>query len=489
VAASGLFAAITDHVLTGRSSLAPRVAERFIAELAAAIDHVTPFHWTLEFPEVFYAPDGVPLSRPGFDAVVGNPPWDMIRADNGPAADRLPGRNAASALLRFARESGIYQAQGDGHANRFQLFVERALQLVRTGGRIGLVLPWGVAADQGCAPLRRLLFDRATVDSLVGFDNAARIFPIHRSMRFVALSASSGGRTTQVPARLGERDPAVLDRMPSQGGSPADFPIVLSRGLLDRLSGESLAIPDFRRAEDIGLLEKLSRSAPALSSVAGWRAEFGRELNATDDRKHFVQSAVGLPVLEGKHIDSFRASATPVARRIPADVARHLLAAGRGFERPRLAYRDVSSATNRLTLIAAIVPAGCVTVHSLFCLRTPLPRRAQLFLCGILNSFVANFIVRFWVGSHVTTGIIGRLPAPRPDLRSPLFREIAGLAAVLSRAPTPLSHPAYPRLQASVARLYGLTEEELERVVGTFPLIADAAKDETMAEFRHWSIR
>jgi hypothetical protein len=36
--------------------------------------------------------------------------------------------------------------------------------------------------------------------------------------------------------------------------------------------------------------------------------------------------------------------------------------------RARLAYRDVASATNRLTLIAAVIPARAATTHTLFCL-------------------------------------------------------------------------------------------------------------------------
>ena len=58
----------------------------------------------------------------------------------------------------------------------------------------------------------------------------------------------------------------------------------------------------------------------------------------------------------------------------------------------RLAYRDIASATNRLTLIAAIVPARAVTTHTLFCLKTPLPLDAQQVLCALLNSFVANYL-------------------------------------------------------------------------------------------------
>ena len=47
------------------------------------------FHWELEFPEVFFDADGGRLANAGFDAVIGNPPWDMIRADAGTADSRV----------------------------------------------------------------------------------------------------------------------------------------------------------------------------------------------------------------------------------------------------------------------------------------------------------------------------------------------------------------------------------------------------------------
>ena len=37
------------------------------------------FHWELEFPEVFFGRDGRRRPDAGFDAVIGNPPWDMVQ--------------------------------------------------------------------------------------------------------------------------------------------------------------------------------------------------------------------------------------------------------------------------------------------------------------------------------------------------------------------------------------------------------------------------
>ena len=88
-------------------------------------------------------PTGRRASAPASTRSSAIPPWDMIRKDRGDGGGGAAGRDEARCLLGFARSSGIYRAQGDGHGNLFQLFVERACHLARTGGRIGLVVPVG----------------------------------------------------------------------------------------------------------------------------------------------------------------------------------------------------------------------------------------------------------------------------------------------------------------------------------------------------------
>src|SRR5262249_51485492 len=156
------------------------------------------FHWELEFPEVFFAADGERRPNGGFDSVVGNPPWGMGRADHGSAAHRSASREETAADARVHRDAGVDETQAERHAHRYQLFLERSVALTRTGGRIGLVLPSGLIADQGSARLRRLLFSRANVETIVGFDNKQAIFPIHRSVRFALMTAEAGIATKSI---------------------------------------------------------------------------------------------------------------------------------------------------------------------------------------------------------------------------------------------------------------------------------------------------
>jgi hypothetical protein len=153
------------------------------------------------------------------------------------------------------------------------------------------------------------------------------------------------------------------------------------------------------------------------------------------------------------------------------------------YTRPRLAYRDVAGATNRLTLIAAILPPGCVSTHTLFCLRTPLAPSDQYFLCGLFNSFVLNFLIRLRVTLHVTTAAVERLPIPTANHAPAAIREIASLARLLARHHGGASSLAFARLQSRVAELYQLTTDEFVHVLSTFPLIPHEVRDASLRLF------
>ncbi|HEY6214006.1 MAG TPA: hypothetical protein VIW45_17045, partial [Vicinamibacterales bacterium] len=304
---------------------------------------------------------------------------------------------------------------------------------------------------------------------LVGIDNRRGVFPIHRSVRFLLVTGSRGGPTGSVGCRLGLDDPAALEHLgdePAEGSEP--FPVRVTTDLLTRVSGPDLTIPMAASARDLAVVERAASLFPPLGADSGWRARFGRELNATDDRAVFRPRGSGLPLVEGKHLEPFRIAMSGCDRSVSRHDASRLLPAN-GFERPRLAYRDVAGAANRVTLIAAVLPAGCVSLHTVFCLRSPLPRLVQHFLCGLFNSLVVNFLVRLRVTTHVTTATVERLPIPTAETAPRAMREIAALARLLARRD---DAAAFAQLNSRVAELYQLSRDEYEHVVNTFPLIA-----------------
>ena len=435
------------------------------------------FHWELEFPEVFFDTTGQRRPRAGFDAVLGNPPWEVIRADAGTSDARVQNRSRNSIVLRFIRSAGLYSSSSTGHPNLYQLFTDRAIALLRPGGRLGLVLPSGLATDYGSAELRRRLLRECDVDALVGLSNQRAVFAIHRSVKFLLTTATKGSPTQSIACRLGETDTASLDRAGDRPAVSDWFRVRMTPALIERISGSASTIPELPTPLDVAIAERAATLFPPLGSDSGWAARFGRELNASDDRARF--GSKGLPVIEGKHIAPFRVHVDRCGHRITASQAARLLKAG-AFERPRLAYRDVASATNKTTLIAAILPGGCVSTHTLFCLRTPTPQPLQHFLCGLFNSLVVNYLVRTRVTTHVTTATVERLPIPPPGSSPSTKRRIGAIARLLSRRD---DRDAWIELQVLAARLYQLTPTEFAHVLGTFPLLAKEDRDAALQAY------
>ena len=415
--------ALIDAVVRHDRTLPAGHLSRRLSETREASRRHGFFHWPLEFGDVFYEDTGHPREAPGFDAVLGNPPWEVLRRDE-------------DQLTRFVRESGVYRRCGRGHLNLYQPFLERALSICRKGGRIGVIVPWGLAVDDGAARLRQGLVNGDGLETFVGLDNALGLFPIHRGVRFAVVVAQPGRSSDEIRARFGVRTSSELDALPGRD-NPRDssYPVRFTGESLRRLGGPMVRVPDVRHREDLALLERLMCDFPALGSAGGWAARFGRELNASDDRGSFGPS--GLPVLEGKHLEPFRVDRARATLHIQPDAAARLLPDGR-FMRQRLAYRDVSGVGNMRSLIAAVLPANVVTTHTVFCLRTPVSLEASHFLCGILNSFVMNLVVRMLMGGHVTTSLAEQLPVPVWDgARQPTADRPTGATAGRSRSLDP----------------------------------------------------
>lgn len=469
------FGALLQRVLSGAATLPAHLADPLLTDARDIARTRGFFHWTLEFPEVFYERSGVPRDRPGFDAILGNPPWDVLRDDSAGAAE------PAARLTRFARNSGVYRLQGSGHANLYQLFLERALALVRPGGRLGFIVPSGLASDHGSGPLRRELIAYTAIDTFMTIENRSGIFPIHRGLKFTLLTATPGRSTEAIPARSGVRRTDALERLPDD--APDADAVALPPALLLRVSGPGLAVPDIRCADDLSLVARIAWTHPALGD-AEWNLQFGRELNATEDRPHFSVATAGLPIVEGKHLQPFDVRVSSTRMRIDRAVAARLLGGRRPYTRPRLAYRDVASAANRLTLIAAVVPAGVVTTHTLFVVRTPPDLETQHFLCAMFNSYVANHLVRMRIGTHVSAGVIDRLPVPKPPRDSAHFGRMASLGRDLAAG-----KPLAAEQQAMAAHLYGLSGDEFARVLDAFPLVPAGERAAALSAFRYIVVR
>jgi hypothetical protein len=117
-----------------------------------------------------------------------------------------------------------------------------------------------------------------------------------------------------------------------------------------------------------------------------------------------------------------------------------------------------------------------------FCLKSSPGKAEQYCLLALLNSLVANYLVRLHVTTHVTTSLMARLPVPRPGAGSPTFAELVSLARTLERDGL-TNTDAYARLNALVADLYRLSSAHYQHVVSTFPLLSEELRRAAVAEY------
>ncbi len=136
-----------------------------VAEADALAERECFLHWPLAFPEVFAR------ERPGFDAVVGNPPWEEVNVDEltflsayGPGLrgmaeedrDRLIAslnaerpelsmmlgeERGRQAMIRVYFSADTGYPGSSGNADLYKLFCQRYKALLRMGGALGVVLP------------------------------------------------------------------------------------------------------------------------------------------------------------------------------------------------------------------------------------------------------------------------------------------------------------------------------------------------------------
>ncbi|MBI3799710.1 MAG: Eco57I restriction-modification methylase domain-containing protein [Deltaproteobacteria bacterium] len=119
--------------------------ENFLATQTVAAEKRF-FHWELEFPEVFFERHGA-KENPGFDAVVGNPPyenaWKMTDVDG--------------AVRAIIAKCSQHPETLVGHWDLYVPFISRALWLLQKGGLHSFIVPDALAREKYAMPLRRLL--------------------------------------------------------------------------------------------------------------------------------------------------------------------------------------------------------------------------------------------------------------------------------------------------------------------------------------------
>ena len=118
------------------------------------------FHWELEFPEVFFSEDGSHKENAGFDAVVTNPPYDILKR----SADERQ-----TAEISYLRQAERFAEALGRTFNLFRPFILIAAHVLRQRARTGLIVPLSVLNDLSSTLLRKFLFTNCNVSRVEAF--------------------------------------------------------------------------------------------------------------------------------------------------------------------------------------------------------------------------------------------------------------------------------------------------------------------------------
>jgi len=275
--------------------------------------HPRAMNWERTFPGVFSG-DG-----PGFDCVIGNPPWERLKlqereffalsapeiASTVNAADRrkriaklekedpnlyaqyMEGLAEANSMLSYARSAGRFPLTGKGDINTYMLFAELASKIVAPTGRVGLLTPSGIATDKTTAEFFNVLMASGALERLYDFENKRGIFAdVHRSFKFSVLNF--GGQAAKFDAA-----DFVFFAHDLQELRNRQRHIELSAADMNLMNPNTKTCPVFRCRRDAEITKAVYARVPVLidrnrkEGGNPWGVRFVRMFDQTNDAERF----------------------------------------------------------------------------------------------------------------------------------------------------------------------------------------------------------
>jgi hypothetical protein len=509
---------------------APAATRAEVERLAAEYQF---FHWHLAFPQVFLRHEAEGIADDentgwsgGFDVVLGNPPWeqveikeqeffaalrpDIAQAENAAARKRMieglaredptlhsDFRNAlrkADGETHLLRNTGCFPLCARGRINTYSVFAELNRTIVSRVGRVGCVLPAGIAMDDNTKLFFQDIVDRGQLASLFHFENEDRVFPVvHHAYRFCLLTMSGTDRPVEAAQfvafarQVGDlHDPTRRYTL-----AAADFA---------HLNPNTRTLPTFRTRRDAEITKALYRKASVLvrdGTLDGnpWGVSFRQGIfnMASDSRLFCTQDqlntegwALGgnvferdgrrmLPLYEAKMVHHFdhrfgtyegQTEAQSAQGKLPettpaqhdnpdflamprywveeAEVESRL--EGRWDRGWMLGWRDICRNNDMRTVIAGVVPPSGTGDTFLLAFPDQSCIGKAGALAANLTSFVLDFAARQKVGgTHLKYHVFKQLPVLAPALydRSCPWAHETSIGSWLARRVLELQYTAW----------------------------------------------
>ena len=494
-------------------------------QVADLVSYVHPVHMPLSFPEVFVR------DEPGFDVVIGNPPWEELTADASEYWARKVGLSNSEKPKERMEKIEAFKAQfpslakefetlqsellayrkvllscnipglGTGDLDLFQAFAWRNQSLMSKRGCLALVLPKSVLTGLSSADFRRKLY----------FNSDVAIITLKNEKKWVFADVGAQYSFALVVARRNSRGSkiTIAADIRSQAELESRLSVELNYARLEGLSGD-LVIPDVQDPQSLTILERIQKHPRLDEWRCGLRAL--REFDATNDIKKLKDALDpplgGAPIYSGRSFNLWNPDTRNYFASVDPEKAKELLAdrfdnqsknprsalfgevleiAGFDYLRPRIAFRDIARSSDERTVIAALVPPRVFLTNKAPYLRNRYTAEEYALLLGLLSSIPFDWQARRFAELGLNYHILLKLSLPDPSLDELLAHRLiqnsSRLAAVDERYVEWAAEVGVPvgsvktedekneliyEIDALVSLMYGLSEDQVVHIFETF---------------------
>lgn len=451
--------------------------------------HPRALDWQKQFPNVFNRPNG------GFDCVIGNPPWERITLKNReffdtsaphvleastaaesrrlieklktqspPLYERYTkAKESAEKSMTYVRRCGRFPLTGKGDINTYAVFAELAHSIVSPTGRVGLLVPTGIATDKTNENFFAKLVNSQHLVGLYDFENRKKIFPdVDGRYKFSVLLFGGSKHKSKTA------DFVFFAHQMNELKSKSRH-IALSARDFKLLNPNTQTCPIFRSRRDANITKYIYKRVPVLINKTRkdggnpWGIKFFTMFHQSNDAGLFHTTdqlrtdgfkrhgplwkktkQTFLPLYEAKMLQMFDHRAASVIvdesnwmRQGQTDETSLVQHQNPEFTvEPRwwvnesdvqtvlgerdttrtIAFKNVTSPTNQRTMIAAFIPySGVIHSAPLIFTGSDISPRLTACLLANLNAFAYDYICRQKIGGvNLSYFIIKQLPTFEP---------------------------------------------------------------------------
>jgi len=451
---------------------------------------LNPLDWQKTFPQIFSR------QNPGFDAVIGNPPWERfslknreffavaaphileaptaaesrrliaeLATENPPLYERyLSAKDAAEKTMTYIRRCGRFPLAGKGDINTYAVFAELARTIVSPTGRVGLLVPSGIASDNTTKDLFAELADSEAIAGLYDFENRKRIFPDIDSRYKFSVLLFGGAHRKSKSAHF------VFFAHTMEDLKDSNRHISLSTDDFKLVNPNTRTCPVFRSKRDAKITKSIYRRVPVLidknrkEGGNPWGIKFftmfhqsadaalfhtGHQLKAEGFKRDGPlwkkRKQIFLPLYEAKMIQMYDHRAASVlvdesnwmrqGQPDATSLVQHQnpefsvdprwwaisksieSALSKAIPPALLAFKKVTSPTNQRTMIAAFIPPVGV-IDSTHLVRFPEYASSPIQCCLLsnLNTFALDYVSRQKIGNvNLNFYLVEQFPMFPPD--------------------------------------------------------------------------